>query len=207
MSSEAVKERNMELALATAFELFLKNGIENTTKEMLVRASGLSRSSVDRYFPTKLSCVLAVAQWAGRNYREKSVPLQSIFADGAKSGAAMLKEYFKAVQALLYEKPDLFVLGVECRAFIYRNASQDKDAEEAIYHALGPSALLKKILERGLADGSITVAIDPEVEAVVVRESLIGFLASMALSYTKATTGDRSLVEYFINRVLIRYGI
>ena len=207
MANEAVKERNMELALQTAFELFVAHGVENTTKEMVVRASGLSRSSVDRYFPDKVSCVLAVANWAGRNVREKSLSLRSIFEDASLSGAEMLTKYLQDVQAYMYDNPDLFVLGVECRTFIYRNAADNKSAHEELYHALGPSYFLKKILERGVADGSISADINPEIEAIVVRESLIGFLASIALSYNGTIAENHLLTDHYINQVLTRYGI
>ena len=205
MPNQDVKERNIGHVLQTAYTLFLAHGIENTTKEMLVRASGVSRSSIDRYFPSKADWVLDTAMWVGANLQNTDLQLQTRFAKADYSGLAMLKIYMETIRDSLYENPRQFVLGMECRAFAYRNCANYETGCGRLYRALGASALLKQIFEIGGRDGSMRADMDAAREAVLTRESLLGFFSSIAMSYNQAILADHVLVDRHIERTLRFY--
>lgn len=119
------KKQNIDSVLQTAYALFLQNGIENTTKEMLVRASGISRSSVDRYFKTKLDCVLQTAQWVRNNVTDKNISVQQYLRDQTHTGFELLRIYLEIVRDIMFNNPDVFALCVECRTFVYADFSHD----------------------------------------------------------------------------------
>ena len=60
MSNEQVRQQNIRTVLSQALKLFVTNGIENTSVEMVARKSDLTLRSVQNYFHTKIDLIAAV---------------------------------------------------------------------------------------------------------------------------------------------------
>jgi AcrR family transcriptional regulator len=185
MPNEAIRIRNIEKALETTYELCLENGIENTTKEMVARKSGLSRKSIDRYFRNKLDCVVQVAEsvLAGiRDEMRERYP-DSLFTDNSYTGAELLKRYLVDVKALFLKDPRVFVLYSEFRVFVYHHGDYDTKEYVLLMDRLGNRNLRLKIYNLGVKDGSFPKDMDVEHEERILCDSYFGFLANLAMSY------------------------
>ena len=206
MPHEQVKLDNLDSVYRIAYELFIEYGIENTTKKMLVEKSGLSLSSISRYFSSKLDCVLQTAKWFAGNVRETNVLCHARFSDGTHTGHEQIAIYLDVVKELFYENPKLFVFCAECRAYVYRNSNDIKRDCEVLRQALGSFRFVEAIFIKGIKDGSIKPEINAKHEAIILRETYIGFLASMALSSDRDPAFGGVLLAHFIRETLARYG-
>ena len=61
MSLEELREQNKRLTIEKGLELFIKNGVDQTTVKDVAAAAGLTERSVYRYFDSKADLVLATA--------------------------------------------------------------------------------------------------------------------------------------------------
>ena len=204
MPNEQTRLDNLDCVYKAAYELFIENGVENTTKVMLVRKTCLSLSSVNRYFPSKLDCVVGTARWLSHNMEEPNFfSLEHVFGS-THSGYGDLESYMNQTKALFYENPKLFVFCIECRAYVFRNSKDRKRDCEAIRQAFGASRFIENIFIRGIKDGSIRGMLDPKKEAIILREAYIDFLASVALSCDRDPRDSEWLIDHFIFETLER---
>ena len=66
MSTEQIKELNLQRAREAAFECMLEYGVNQTTHEMLAKKVRLGLRTLRRYFPTKVDLVCDVMQSVGK---------------------------------------------------------------------------------------------------------------------------------------------
>jgi AcrR family transcriptional regulator len=183
MANEQIKIRNLEHTIDVTFNLLLQYGIESLTKEMIARESGLSRKSIDRYFSSKVDCIMAVAENALEKIRAeelKNFP-DGIFENGEYTGIQLLKKYMEDLKRVFLAEPRLLVLYNELKIYIYRHGkSQTKDYATLI-DWLGNRQLRKKIYKLGKEDGTIKSNNDVSTEEYFA-ESFFGFLSNLAMS-------------------------
>ena len=87
MPNEKVRQENIRNVIRQAMKLFVANGIENTSMEMIARESGLTLRSVQNYFHTKNDLYTAVLK---NGYTIELNEIRSYFASEhymSKSGA------------------------------------------------------------------------------------------------------------------------
>lgn len=169
MANEELKQRNLEHVMQTILEQCLRHGIENTTKEMVVRASGLSRASLDRYFVNKADGVVQMAEWAAKKIAQRNAYLEDMLCSGQYTGAQMVEQYLLAMKAEFCREPYIFVLIVELRSFVFRNCIDSVGVYRRLCSTLGNGDVLQRIFCAGLRDGSMSVALDIERGGVLQR--------------------------------------
>lgn len=185
MANENLKAQNLEIVFSTAYDLFLENGIEKVTKEMVSRHSGLSRRSIDRYFVDKKDCVIRTAEWfllrvrsaIGERYDD------TMFTDGKYTGAELLRMYMVDIKRMFLNEPRHFVLYGEYKAYIYRNCGKHEQGYALLTDFMGSRNLRQKIYALGKKDGSLPSSIDVYTEEEYFCETFFGFLSNLAMSF------------------------
>jgi AcrR family transcriptional regulator len=187
MSNEELKAQNIEHVLEVSYELFLENGIENVTKEMISKQSGFSRKTLDRYFNSKTDCVIRTAEWVMQNIRMNigSNYQESMFTSGQYTGLQLMEKYMYDIKALFFDEPRYFILYKEFKLYIRRNCEDYEQKYTLLLNWMGNRQVREKIRALGKKDGTIKSENDMEEEEEFFSESYFGFLASLAIySYT-----------------------
>jgi AcrR family transcriptional regulator len=198
MANEEIRQANIELVLQTAITLFIENGIENTTREMIARASGLSRRSTERYFPTKTECVVQAAEWLGRGLYGKS-ETRKMLKDSSYLGSELLRAYLEEVRDILLHEKRLFACYAEFKAHLYRN-SEHRDVDyKRFTDAVGCRKILTAIFERGQQDDSIKSHNDPETNARYLVNSIMSYFSNVVLLYDT----QPELMQQYINTYIV----
>jgi AcrR family transcriptional regulator len=208
MANEQLKAQNLQKVYKAAFQLFLDNGIENVTKEMISQESGLSRRSIDRYFIDKKDCVIKVAEWFLGNLRDKTsldFP-SSIFIDGKHTGAGIFRSYMFYLKKTFFEEPRIFILYSEFKMFVYRNFSENDQGYSLLIEFMGNRNLRQRIFELGKNDGSLSDEVNWINEEEYFCESFFAFLGNLGLSFTQHPIDELSArVDQRINNTLAIY--
>jgi AcrR family transcriptional regulator len=205
--NEEVKIQNVDRTLQVASELFLEHGIEGTTKEMIVRASGLSRKSIDRYFSDKPACVLQVAHWVGCNIWGDIIRHypKAMFTDGIHTGATILEMYLLDLKKTFMRDPRLFVFYSDFKIYFSRHSGHYQRDYHTMVDTIGCYRLALQIYELGKRDGSLGRDIDPQEEAAYFCQTVFGFFTNMALEHEYHAKEAESQIEQFVCRVLSVY--
>ncbi len=205
MTSEELKKRNLDRVLQTLFELCLRYGIDNTTKEMVARASGISRASVSRYFSSKTDSIMQMSEWIGSRLCRRNSHLGHEMASGQYTGAEMLMRYMDAVKTLFYETPNLFVLLTEIKTFLFRNCDDSQTAYKRVHDVFGSRAVLAGIFSLGMQDGSFPRSLDADREAERLIDIYCSYLAKLAIHPSPTAEGTRAQTEALLVRVAHLY--
>ena len=67
-AGKAWKQEKRLRIMEAGFELFSQRGIELVTMPNVAEASGVSRATLFRYFPSKLELVIAIGTWKWEEY-------------------------------------------------------------------------------------------------------------------------------------------
>jgi AcrR family transcriptional regulator len=190
----------------------LDNGIDNVTKERIADESGLSRKTLDRYFPTKTDCVLRVMDWLLTDISDSIMAHYpySIFTDGEHSGADILRMYFEDLKKLFFGEPKICILYGEYRAYICRNAEVYEQGYGEFWNKIGGHRLREKIYALGYKDGSIMleglVGSDFHFVEVYFCNAFLGFLSNLAVSFNQYSRDEvESLFDRYANDILRLY--
>jgi AcrR family transcriptional regulator len=198
VANEEVRIKNIELALETAAGLYLENGVENVTREMISKASGLSRKSLERYFPDKTACVVTTARWMGKRLNERLEEDAASQSDGPCTAAKRLEGYFDSVYRIFSSDPRFFILYMEIKNYIYRNSQDPVEDYGGAMLALGWLDKLRQIFKQGEADGTVTSDSGFQSAAQYTYDMMMGFFSSMALLHKE----EPDLMEVYIQRYL-----
>ncbi len=192
MANEELKIMNLDKALVAAYHLFVKYGIDQVTKEMIAKESGLSRKSIDRYFPNKVDYVLATAEWVMRKIQLQTNAkfTDKLLNSGEYTGLQLLEMYMKYIKDLFISEPRLFALYSEFKIYIYRNCDDYEQHYTLFLNKSGNHRLRHKIFVIGRQDGSMASSRDLAVEEEYFSESYFGFLCNLALSYTQHSASE-----------------
>jgi AcrR family transcriptional regulator len=186
MANEEVKMNNLGNVLSINLRLFYEYGIENVTKEMVAKESGLSRRTIDRYFNNKTELVIHTLEWNMLNIQnlgKEDKYSDEVFTDGKHKAIDLLHEYMGDIKELFLNEPKQFVLYSEVKSYVYRNCTSKEQEYTLFANKMGNQKLRKKILEYGLQDGTIKFKSPVDVEEEYFCESFFGFLSNVALSF------------------------
>jgi AcrR family transcriptional regulator len=205
VANEEIRLKNIDLALQTTMTLFLRYGIENTTREMIARESGLSRKSLERYFTGKADCVVQTAEWMGRCLRHEVRAFSSdLFVDGRHTAADILEMYLEDLGKLLFGEPRIFICFVEFKAFIYRNSENSQRDYKRFLDAVGYRRLFQRIFALGVQDGTVATNSDLESESRYLANTLISFFSSVAL-YNIGSEQMKRYIDQYITDTMHLY--
>jgi AcrR family transcriptional regulator len=204
MANEEIRQANVEIVLQTAITLFIENGIENTTREMIARASGLSRRSTERYFPTKTECVVQAAEWFGRQLYEKS-GTRKMLQNPESLGSDILRSYLEEVKGILLKEQRVFACYAEFKAHLYRN-SEHRDVDYRRFaEAVGCRKMLQSIFERGREDHTVYTHTTPESNARYLTNSIMSYFSNVVLLYDTDEELMRQYIDTYIEDTWNQY--
>lgn len=182
MANEEIRRANVEKVLQTAIDLFVEHGIENTTREMLARASGLSRRSTERYFPAKTDCVVQASQWFARALFE-NLESTKMLEDGSHPADEILRTFFEELKHSLLKEPRIYIGFAEVKGYIYRNCEDRSTDYQNLLEAIGWQQVLQKIFERGEQDGTLQCQFSPEKTTRYLANTIVSFFSNLVLLY------------------------
>lgn len=182
MANEEIRLANIEKVLRVAIDLFIENGIENTTREMLARSSGLSRRSIERYFPTKQDYVVQAAVWFANSLAE-NFKSAKMLKENSHSADEILKIFFEELKQTLLAEPRIFICFAEAKGFIYRNCEKRSDDYKRLLQAIGWRSTLQKIFEKGEMDGTLKCQYNPEKTAHYLANTIVSYFSNLVLLF------------------------
>ena len=205
MPNEAIKQQNIDKVLETAYECFLKHGIELVTMEMISRESGISRASLGRYFSGKRDLVFQTIRWIGKNYRTELAKKHVLTKVKSFNGLQKLSLFMEYGKMLYLEDSRPFILRSEFKIFVYRNSSDGSIEGEKLIEELEFRTILKKLFTEGTNDGSMLEGLDVENETSFFCEAFFGFLADSASGGKEDTEYLTEKLDRYIKRVSDSY--
>jgi AcrR family transcriptional regulator len=205
VANEEVRIKNIELALETAAGLYLENGVENVTREMLAKASGLSRKSLERYFPDKTTCVVKTAQWIGKHLWEKIQVEPDPSGYGHYTAAQLLEMFFHAVEEIFMGEPRFFILYMEIKNYIYRNSPDPVGDYASALMALGWMDSLRRIFKLGETDGTVVSDSGYQSAAQYTYDMMMAFFSSMALLHKDQPEQMQVYIQRYLGNMIGHY--
>jgi AcrR family transcriptional regulator len=172
---------------------------------MIADASGLSRKSIDRYFENKADCVIRIMEWLLLAMRDSIVTKypQSVFNDGERNGAGLLRQYMVDIKEIFLKWTNLFVLFSEYRNFVYRNSGDVERSYTDVLNVLGSHRLRVRIFNKGMEDGSLRSDLDVKSAERYFMEMYLGYLSQLATSGEDYSEEEKKQkLDIFINMLM-----
>jgi TetR/AcrR family transcriptional regulator len=169
---EREKEQRRAIIITAAEELFFSKGIDNTTMDEIAEKVELSKGAVYLYFKSKEELFAAIVQ-------RGLTLLRGFFAAAATRGNNGL-ERLRAIGDEFYrfhlEYPNYFsaIFYHEFHAFIHRGG--DGISCEVLTQAEELMEVASRVIQEGIADGTIRANIDPAATAVILDGFLTGII-------------------------------
>lgn len=180
MPNELVRQRNEQNVLRQAMQLFVANGIENTSVEMIARASGLTLRSVQNYYHTKNELIAAVLN---TGYAVEFEEMQRFFSSEqyrAESGAAQVMDIVSTTLNKALEHADIVFCTSQMQHVISR-APKSGNRLRLTDNWVFIMEQLQDAFGRGILDGSVTQATENElVDVKTTTLALLGVREQVA---------------------------
>ena len=154
MSNEKIRQQNIEKVLKQAMKLFVENGIENTSTEMIARASDLTLRSVQNYFHTKNDLYTAVLN---RGYAIEFSEIKAYFESEKyinQSGADQIIGIITTTFTKAVKYPEIVLCTSQLQNIITK-AYQNLDKLQATEKWQYMMDQMQKAFDKGATDGSI----------------------------------------------------
>lgn len=149
-NKQVIRENNIQVVTTAALELFLKNGIENSTIDDIALHANVSKMSVFRYFESKTDIVKAATEelFSSADYKFENSNLSE--DNSMLTGMQLVKKYLGIFTNIIDHHPQFINYLCELVLFFSRHDidpdfPQNKKLEELWIIAL----------ERGMSDKSI----------------------------------------------------
>lgn len=186
MPTELDKEKNLQHAREVAFACILEFGIYSTTYEIIAKRSGLGVRTLRRYFRNKVDLICDVMNTIGKEkYRELFKKMADSFVPG-ETGLEQLQKFHKLAAGQQGRQRSVWLIRSEYELFMYQNSVSDEVLNRYLQMIGEGRELVKRILKKGIADGSIRDDMDVETWASLMGNSFVGLLQRMeAIRYVK----------------------
>jgi len=187
MANEIVRQMNIQNVLQQAMELFTEKGIENTSMEMIARASDLTLRSIQNYFHTRNDLYVSLLK---RNYALELEEMKDFFGSKeyqSKTGAEQVISIISASLNEAIEHADTVFCTVQMQHILSRTANEENPAQ-LTGNWLYLMDRLKGAFAAGIADGSISQAMENElIDVHTIMLALIGIHEQVAYALTNTT--------------------
>ena len=182
LEQTAIKTKRTKLILDTAYKLYLEKGIANVEMKHIAAATQISRATLYRYFPSKLTLTFAILKHvATEQLIPKYRPERDAFeGNGYEKFAQFVEQLVNAYQLF----PDFF----RFFAMVNYYYGQQLPAQEQAnwYRELFPGLYLentpRQFLQEGQLDGSVRQDIDPHIYLATVLETLPAVAEHIAIN-------------------------
>lgn len=205
MSHKIVRQKNIENVLNQAMKLFVANGVENTSMEMIARASDLTLRSVQNYFHSKNDLYIAVLN---RGYAIELEEMKAFFSSEqyrSKSGAEQVMEIVITTLYKAIEYPETVFCTTQLQHIISRVAEKEgKTQLTGNWTYLMDK--LQDAFDSGHPDGSIMQATEKElVDVKTTVLALLGIREQIAYAMCNKTLRDifdpQAVVQKYIRQM------
>lgn len=165
MDQSHIREKNMIRVIKTAQELFLQNGVQNTSINRIAKAAGLSATSLYRYFDNKDNIVFWTWKDSLLTFYDTLMPLYNARCHNAKNGYEKflicldchVEIYQKEPTWLEYTREMFTSVSTQPHRKEHNEARKESTKVDAFWEFYGreiPLPILKA-LQEGVEDGSI----------------------------------------------------
>jgi AcrR family transcriptional regulator len=192
MPNERIRQQNVQRVLREAMNLFVANGVENTSFEMIARKSDLSLRSVQNYFQSKNDLIAAVLN---RGYGIELEEMRAFFTSDDYLNKKGAGQVLAVVTAALNK-------AVARSEFIFCTAQMEHILSRAASSAEHPKvtenwqflmAQLQCAFDKGASDGSIVQSTENElIDVKTIMLALRGIQEQVAFAM-----GDQTLKALF----------
>lgn len=190
MPNEIIRQQNMQTVLRQAMKLFVANGVENTSVEMIARESGLTLRSVQNYFHTKNDLIAAVLD---RGISAEIEEMKSFFSSErylSRTGAGQILDIVSVTFNKAVEMADI----VTCSAQMQRLVSRASDANRRPQMAGNWKYIMEQVksaFAKGIEDGSITKNMESSlVDANSITLAMYGIKEQIAFAVCDKELSD-----------------
>ncbi len=182
MANEKIRQKNINNVLTNAMKLFVSNGIENTSMEMIARKSGLTLRSVQNYFHSKNDLYSAVLK---NGYAIELKEIRSFFQSEnylKKSGGEQVIDIIATSLNKAVEHAEI----VFCTAQIEHVVTRIKNNCDELQLNENWKFIMDHIqsaFDKGIKDGSVSMAANSElVDANTIMLGILGIREQVAYS-------------------------
>ena len=180
MSMEEKKEENRRIVVETALKLFLERGINGVTTKDIAKASGFTERSVYRYFTSRVELVLSASFlfWQRIKGEVEALVFQKEYQ--GLNGIGRIRLMLEYYSSLFANNPNAvkFILGVEMALSESGVNISMKDRPPGSFDSDTP---LTNAIRAGLADGSVSRAIDAKEVYYLAYDSILGLMQRQVL--------------------------
>lgn len=144
---------NKQRIIDEGFRLFAEHGIEQVSITQIGKAAGVDRSSVFRYYPSKLDLVMTIAN---KKWEEYMVWYRFTLPEREReqmTGADILKWYMDVFLDLYRNHSDILRFNYDLNSFVRSECGQVQQPYLQVIDELGKS--FHKVYLKGVQDGTI----------------------------------------------------
>ncbi len=190
MSLEELREQNKRLTIEKGLELFIKNGVDQTTVKDVAAAAGLTERSVYRYFDSKADLVLATAILFWERISKRVEQRVSEKGYQGMSGMEQIDIMLRFYAGLYMENPDYVRFILNCETALY-NAGISADIQSRPPGLFEDSnSPLVRAIKTGLADGSVSPNADVKEIYYNAYDAILGTMQRQAMGSTLCDLDD-----------------
>lgn len=178
-------EQTYQAIIDTAYRLYLQKGIEGTTMQEIANEIGAHRTTVYRHFESHEDICFAISRQRHAVLLERyDAELEPYLHQGTAWNKLCM--VIKLGNKMAREYRDLFRFYAIFDAFLALRPNQQHVGEEVNRTFVTDKyvALKKRLIEEGIADGSIRNDLDPELASVTLRAMFVATWARVDMRYT-----------------------
>ncbi len=205
MSLEELRAQNKRLTVEKALELFIKNGVEQTTVRDIASAAGLTERSVYRYFDSKADLVLATAFLFWERTAERVETLVSEKGYQGMKGIEQIDIMLRFYASLYMENPDYvrYILNAETALY---NAGLTAGIQTRPPGRFEDSnSPMVRAIHTGLADGSVSPDVDVKEVYYNSYDAILGTMQRQAMGSTDCDLEGGSRMAHLCDLFLAAY--
>ena len=190
MSLEELREQNKRLTVEKGLELFIKNGVDQTTVKDVATAAGLTERSVYRYFDSKAELILATAFLFWERIAKRVEELVSEKSYQGMTGIEQIDIMLRFYANLYMENPDSVRFILNCETALY-NAGISPDIQRRPPGRFEDSnSPMVRAIQAGLADGSVSPDVDVKEIYYNAYDAILGTMQRQVMGSTLCDLDD-----------------
>jgi len=182
MPNEIIRRQNMQTVLRQAMKLFVANGVENTSVELIARESGLTLRSVQNYYHTKNDLIAAVLECG---CAAEIAEMKAFFSSPqylSKTGAEQILMIVTVAFRKAVDMADVVVCSAQMQRLLSR-ASKTSEKPQMAENWKLITEHVESAFARGIQDGSITKSMETSlIDARSITLAMYGIKEQVAFA-------------------------
>ena len=194
MTHDEIRERNMEKVVHCALDLFYSQGIANTKISEIAKSSGLTPTSVYRYYNDKDTIVIHAAKLMAKMYSDSVIHSFYEHDFHNKTGYEQIEMILRFFIDTARSNKRFLMLVNEVFAYIQQlEASRGLKLPKSGLDVFFQSSISIKALQKGIDDGSIRNDIDVHKTFELATSCTLG---TMLVVYGKSVSWKSDFPTY-----------